>query len=278
VQEGHDRIIVVTSPVAGDGKSTVAANLAVFLARVGRKVLLVDANLRVPRQELLFLVEGVPGLADVLTGEDEVENAIRPTAVDGLDLIPSGRPTEDPAGLLNSHEFFDVLERLAEDYEHVILDSPSLRCGPDARTIAALCDVTLLVLRDQPSNRRLGAFARDALAGVGANVAGVILNGVPRPMLAGPALKPAAARPNGSHRPNEPIRPNAPKRPSALPRAERAAGRDAERARQGRSFSNPESDDAALSPLNADRAAEPAGGGGDHVAEDAAPVARRPSA
>ena len=181
VPEGWDKTVLVTSPAGGDGKSTVACHLAISLARIGRRVLLVDANLRSPRQADLFGLKEHAGLSDLLSNSDRADSLVTETRVEGLGLLPAGRPVADPTALLNSRRLTDVLNELAEDYDHVVIDSPSVRQGVDSRIVAASCDVTLLVLRDGVSNRRMGVIARQALSSVGANVVGVVMNGAAQP-------------------------------------------------------------------------------------------------
>lgn len=209
--DDNDRTILVTSSLAGDGKSTVAANLAVFLAQLGRRVLLVDADLRSVTHAPPLSVEAVGGgLTDVLDGNAAVENAIRASRVEGLEVFPCGGPRDNPDAIFNNPRFAELLDELADVYDHVLIDAPAMRSGPDARIMAAMCDVTLLVMRDQPSNRRTAAAARDALQMVGANVGGVILNGVPR----GPGSATSGNNSNGSN--NRPMRMTTVRRKAAL--------------------------------------------------------------
>jgi capsular exopolysaccharide synthesis family protein len=197
--DAADRTILVTSATHGDGKSTVTANLAVFLAQLGRRVLLIDGDLRSMAHPAPFNVEAVAGgLTDVLAGTGEVANAIRASRIEGLEVFPCGGPTPNPETVFNNPRFAELLDELAEVYDHVLIDAPAMRAGSDARVMAAICDVTLLVMRDQPSNRRTAAAARDALQMVGANVGGVILNGVPRGQAEG-SVPPSNG--HGSHRP-----------------------------------------------------------------------------
>ena len=95
-------------------------------------------------------------------------------------MLTAGRTAADPLVLLNRAELVEMLERVAEVYDHVIIDSPAVRGSDDARVVAGACDATLLVLRNTEANLRTGIHARDALAVVGANVVGVIVNTVPQ--------------------------------------------------------------------------------------------------
>jgi polysaccharide biosynthesis transport protein len=199
----RDRTILVTSAVAREGKSTVASRLAVSLAGCGRRVLLVDANLRRPTQQALFELGRGPGLADVLAGRATLDDAIRPTSAANLEVLTAGRTAADPLVLLNRAELVEMLEQVAEVYDHVIVDSPAVRGSDDARVIAAACDATLLVLRNTEANLRTGIHARDALAVVGANVVGIIVNTVPQ--AAAPSKADAADPTARRQRPASPL-------------------------------------------------------------------------
>ncbi|HET6248280.1 MAG TPA: polysaccharide biosynthesis tyrosine autokinase [Tepidisphaeraceae bacterium] len=175
------KTLLVTSPSAGDGKSTAASNLAAVMAQAGKKVLLVDADLRNPSLNYIFgLKEGRPGLSTLLGGQGTWEQAVQTSAVNGLDLLACGPKSKNPSELLNGPMFSELLEMAAEKYDHVIIDSPPVMGLADARIIAASCDLTLLVLRADKSTRKLATLARDGLNGVGAHVLGVIVNDVSR--------------------------------------------------------------------------------------------------
>ena len=199
----RDRTILVTSAVAREGKSTVASRLAVSLAGCGRRVLLVDANLAGRRSRHCSTSGRGPGLADVLAGRATLDDAIRPTSAANLEVLTAGRTAADPLVLLNRAELVEMLEQVAEVYDHVIVDSPAVRGSDDARVIAAACDATLLVLRNTEANLRTGIHARDALAVVGANVVGVIVNTVPQ--AAAPSKADAADPTARRQRPASPL-------------------------------------------------------------------------
>ena len=173
------KTLVITSPTAGDGKSTTAANLAIVTAQAGKKVLLIDADLRNPRLNTIFSLGDVrAGLSSLLTGHGTWDQAIQRSTVDGLDLLPCGARPRNPSEMLNSPMFSELLEMLAEKYDQIIIDSPPVMGLADARIIAASCDLTILVLRAGKSTRKLSTLAREGLAAVGAMVLGVIVNDV----------------------------------------------------------------------------------------------------
>lgn len=179
-KEERIRTICVTSPERGDGKTTCASNLAISMAQAGRKVLLVDADLRAPMQDLIFGINGRTGLATVLQGKEQVANAIRHTGIENLDLLPAGVAARNPAELLNSQKFIDLLEELGDKYDHVVIDTTPLLAVTDARIVAASADATLLVLRAGKSNRKLSELSVDGLLGVGAKLLGAVVNDLRR--------------------------------------------------------------------------------------------------
>jgi capsular exopolysaccharide synthesis family protein len=179
-KEGQAKTILVTSPERGDGKTTCASNLAISIAQASRRVLLVDADMRAPMQDLIFSMNGRVGLGNVLQGKDELPAAIRHTGIENLDLLPAGIAGRNPSELLNSQRFLDLLDSLAEKYDHVVIDSPPLLAVTDARIIAASADATVLVLRAGKSNRKLSELSIDGLVSVGAKLLGAVVNDVRR--------------------------------------------------------------------------------------------------
>jgi succinoglycan biosynthesis transport protein ExoP len=177
---GAAKTLLVTSPSPGDGKTTLASNLAVAMAQAGNRILLLDADFRKPMQHKIFnLTKGV-GLSSVLAGNMTLEEAIQETVVPNLSVLPCGPIPANPSEILNSQAFADVLDQLVDRYDHVLLDSPPVLPVTDARIIAASCDATILAVRAEKSTRKGAIHARDTLASVGARLLGVVVNDVPR--------------------------------------------------------------------------------------------------
>ena len=174
------KTLLITSPVAGDGKSTLVSNLAIALAQANRRVLVVDADLRAPVQHRLFGLDDHIGLAGVLDGSESLDEAIQRTSVERLDVLPAGPIPSNPAEMINAPSFNDYLNDLADRYDLVLIDSPPVTAVTDARIVAAHADASLLVVRLGASTRRQTEAARDALRGVGARLIGVAVNGVGR--------------------------------------------------------------------------------------------------
>lgn len=173
--------ILVTSPCRLEGKTTLVSNLSIAMAQAGQKTLIIDADLRKPIQHRVFSPnEPGLGLADLLTGTATLEEVIRHTEVDGMDVIAGGECVANPSELLGSHLFADVLDRLKGHYDRILIDSPPVGAVTDAQILATLCGQTLLILRAESSKRIPTEQARDALLTVGARLTGVVVNDVSR--------------------------------------------------------------------------------------------------
>jgi capsular exopolysaccharide synthesis family protein len=172
------KTLLVTSPNAGDGKTIFASNLAIAMSQAGQRVLIIDANFRKPMQDTVFEVGASNGLADLIAGNVRWDEAIRPTVVGGLDILPAGSEVSNPSEMLSSSAFSRTLKNLASRYERIIIDSPSVIPMTDARILGALSDVTVLILRAKKSTRAASHQARDCLSSVGAHLLGVVVSGV----------------------------------------------------------------------------------------------------
>jgi capsular exopolysaccharide synthesis family protein len=172
------KVVQVTSPNMSDGKSTLAANLAVAIAQSGRTVLLVDADLRRPRLHRIFGLSARKGLAQVIEGEVEVAEAVRPTVVPNLSVLPCGPRPSNPAELLTLPRFADLLEELRESYDFVLVDTPPLLAVSDPCIVAPRVDGVLLTIRISRNGRPAAERGRDLLAALRVQVFGVVVNGV----------------------------------------------------------------------------------------------------
>ena len=177
---GEIRKLLVTSPSAGDGKTTSASNLAIAMAQAGRRVALVDCDLRRPTLQQIFNIKPSGDLVGVIKGETSLAEARCSTGIERLDLIACKSIPANPSELLNTVRFASVMEELAATYDLLVLDSPPLGPVTDASILAVRCDATLLVLRADQSRRNAVAHARDRLRSVGALLCGVVINDVPR--------------------------------------------------------------------------------------------------
>jgi succinoglycan biosynthesis transport protein ExoP len=174
------RVLLVTSPAQGEGKTTVAANLALAFAATGRRTLLVDADLRVPILHDMFRLPNDRGLTSMLLDEALDLGAIaHDTEQPNLRVVTSGPQPPNPAELLGSQRMRTLISRLAQAADMVILDSPPLGSVTDAAVLSADVDGTIVVAYTRRTHRDALQQCREALQQVGARVLGVVLNGMP---------------------------------------------------------------------------------------------------
>jgi polysaccharide biosynthesis transport protein len=173
------KVIQVTSPNAADGKSTLSANLAVSVAQSGKRVILVDADFRKPRVHQIFGLEAVDaGLAQVIAGSVDLESVLVPCpSVPGLWLLPCGKRPANPAELLTSPRFVEVLQELRERFDIVLLDTPPILAVSDPSVVAPRVDGVILTVRVTKNGRPAAVRAKEVLTSLGANVLGVVVNG-----------------------------------------------------------------------------------------------------
>jgi succinoglycan biosynthesis transport protein ExoP len=170
------QVLLVTSPNAGDGKSTTAANLAVTMASAGKRVVLVDADLRKPTLHNVFRLENKVGLTSALLSGNGARSCIQSSSFDNLSVLTSGPLPPNPSELLSSPRMRDLVEALRREADAVILDSPPALVVTDATLLAALADGTVLVA--EAGRSRSGAL-RQAVDGLGRatdSLLGVVLN------------------------------------------------------------------------------------------------------
>ncbi|MGQ9681006.1 MAG: CpsD/CapB family tyrosine-protein kinase [Anaerolineae bacterium] len=172
------RTLMVTSPGAEEGKSTVLANLGVSLAQGEQRVLIIDADLRQPSQHILFGLSNDEGLTSMLINADAAARPpVRETTVPGLRVLTSGPLPPRPADLLGSKRMMDVLARLKEEADLLLFDSPPINAMADAAILATKVDGVLLVVRERRTRREAVMEARDRLNRVHAPLLGAVLNG-----------------------------------------------------------------------------------------------------
>jgi capsular exopolysaccharide synthesis family protein len=177
--EGH-QVVQVTSPSKGDGKSLLIANLAVSIAQSNKKVVLVDADCRRPRQHKIFGIKAPAGLASVIAGDVDLQTALQPSRIANLDLLPAGPVPPNPAELLTSPRFPELLDALRGRYDFVLVDTPPLLAVTDPCVVAARVDGLFLVIKLSRDARPKAERAREILGSLGVKVFGVIVNGVTR--------------------------------------------------------------------------------------------------
>jgi len=174
------RTLVVTSPGAEEGKSTVLANLAVVLAQGGKRVILADCDLRRPTQHTLFGLDNTAGLTTMMVDETaQSEPPLRKTSVDGLRVLPAGPSPPNPAELLGSRRMKEAMAALLEQADMLLFDAPPVLAVTDALVLAVQADGVLLVVKAGGTKREHVQQAKERLERVNARIVGSVLNNAP---------------------------------------------------------------------------------------------------
>lgn len=177
---GKDKkVIMMTSCLPNEGKSSVTMHLCKSLAENGKKVLLIDADLRksvlVGRYRLGKIILG---LSNYLSGQSELDKVICRTDIEGMDIIFAGKVTPNPAELLGGATFSDLIAEKRDEYDYVVIDTPPLGAVIDAAVIATNCDGAVLVIEDGRINRKLAQSVKVQLQKTECPILGVVLNKV----------------------------------------------------------------------------------------------------
>jgi len=173
------KVIMVTSALPQEGKTTTSINCAVVLAQKGVRVLLIDADLRRPSIHKTLGMGPRSGLSNVLTGSATLQQAITRTPIlPNLFILPAGTPPPNPAELLASPNMRDVLGELREQYDHIVIDTPPTLSVTDAVVLSQRADAIVLVIRSGQTTKQALRRSRDILMQVNAKVSGVLLNAV----------------------------------------------------------------------------------------------------
>lgn len=177
-EEDPIRTVLFSSPGPDEGKSTTALNFAVMLAQRGERVLLLDADLRRPALHRSLDLLREPGLTNLLVGDVEAREAIRPNVLPNLDVLPSGPFPPNPSELLSSGAMIRLLEEFEERYAHVIVDSPPVLAVTDSAILADHTDGVVLVLRSGETEQRAAERSVEQLRRLDVRIFGAVLNEV----------------------------------------------------------------------------------------------------
>ena len=177
------KVICVTSSLPGEGKSLISANLAASFAQYSENVLLIDCDMRKGRQSKLFNIPANDelGLSKLLINknwENDYKNYIKQTKIKGLSVIPTGIYPPNPSELLTSERFLNLLMKLREEYDRIILDCPPIEGLSDALVVSSISDTTVLVAKYKSTPMNLLEKSKKALDKIGSKISGVILNQV----------------------------------------------------------------------------------------------------
>lgn len=174
---GTDRKgLAIVSPGAGEGRSYLAANLAIVFSQLGERTLLIDADLRSPRQHQLFSLGRRSGLSDMLASRAGAEAVAGIAALPHLSVLPAGTPAPNPQELLGRQGFSRLLESLGEGFDVVIIDTPPAMACADAHTVAVRAGAALIVARQDASSMTQMAQCTSSLREFGVTLVGSVLN------------------------------------------------------------------------------------------------------
>ena len=171
------KLIAVTSPTPGDGKTSLAVNLAISIAKAGRRVLLIDGDLRKPDVHRVFNLPDSPGFAELIQGSHEPGAAIKKSEIDGLEILPAGTPLTRPSELLSRPEMARLLLALGDMYDHIILDTAPLLPVSDTHVLAGMVDAVIVSFNAEV-DRDTVSLTQDILRRSRANVIGTVMNQV----------------------------------------------------------------------------------------------------
>ena len=180
------KTILVTSTMPGEGKSWVSANLAITFAQTGKRVCIIDADMRKGRMANLFQTDLIPGLSNYLSGIDnkgkdeelDIIKHIKATEIDNLFLIPAGNVPPNPAELLGTETTVKMLDKLKEIFDVIILDGTPAMLVTDALILSRIADTTILVASHKSTKKDDLEKIKKAIENVGGKIAGVVLNKV----------------------------------------------------------------------------------------------------
>lgn len=170
------KVIVITTSEPGEGKSTTAGNLALCMAQGDKKVILVDCDLRRPSIHKKFKVSNLAGLSDVIIGKSDLSKVMH-RYNKNLVLLTSGKIPPNPSEMLSSKSMENFLEKLRENFDYVILDTPPVQAVTDSQILSTKADGTILVVRAERTKKESVNNAINLLKKVNANIIGTVLNG-----------------------------------------------------------------------------------------------------
>ncbi len=172
------KTVMVTSSQPGEGKTTTISNLAVTYAQEGKKVLLIDADLRKPSLHRVFSQINHQGLSSLLTGHSSIQESVQKTSIDNLWLLPSGPVPANPSELIDSSGMRELLHQIKDQYDVILVDTPSVLSVSDSVIVSALCDGVIMVAAAGKVKKDHLKKAKEQLDHVNARMLGIVLNRV----------------------------------------------------------------------------------------------------
>lgn len=170
------KIICITSSKKDEGKTTVLSNLGVSFAKIDKKVLLIDADLRNPSISKMFDTSNTQGIMDILLGKRNIQDCVKKTKQENLYILTGGTIPPNPAEVLSSKKMSEFIESIKDEYDYIFIDSPPVGVVSDASIISAYSDGVIFVVGANEVDSNLSKIAKERLDSVKANIVGVILN------------------------------------------------------------------------------------------------------
>ncbi|MDY0199923.1 MAG: polysaccharide biosynthesis tyrosine autokinase [Bacteroidales bacterium] len=181
LSKADNKVILVSSTISGEGKSFVASNLAVSLAMLGKRTVLLGLDLRKPKIHTLFGIDNSRGLSTFFIGRDKWEDILEATIVPNLSVMPSGPIPPNPAELVAGTKFDELIAALKQNFDFIVIDSPPVAVVTDAVLISRLCDTTLFVLRHRYTSRNVLELVEDLSKAKTINNMALLLNDFKKP-------------------------------------------------------------------------------------------------
>lgn len=172
------QLLLVTSPGVGEGKTLISLNMSIAMAHSGQRTVIVDSDMRRPRVHKALNMENTAGLSNLIMGTSTVDEVVRPTGVENLEVISCGDIPPNPLELLHQDKFQDVVAELRRKYDRVIFDSPPLAAVSDGLVLSHSVDAVLLILKFGQTRRELLKRSIDQMEALGAPFMGCVLNDI----------------------------------------------------------------------------------------------------
>ena len=170
-------VIVVTSAVPGEGKSFVSSNLAIATAKLGRRVLIIDGDMRRPRQHKIWGLDNITGLSNILVNQAEIQNTVI-QKLRNLDIMTAGTIPPNPIALLDSQRIVSLIQQARDNYDFIIIDTPASILAPDAQVLGKLADGILFVVRPGIVDSTTASNTKRILEQSGQHVLGMVVNDI----------------------------------------------------------------------------------------------------
>ncbi|MFC5773345.1 CpsD/CapB family tyrosine-protein kinase [Ectobacillus antri] len=172
----EEKTIIITSPSYGEGKTTVAANIAVSMAQQGENVLLIDADLRKPELHIIFAADNSTGLTSILAGKAKYEATLQETEIAGLHILTAGPYVHNPAEHLSMPTMKQLIDMVRKQYDFILFDTPPILEVTDTNVLANQCDGVVLVIKSNHTDAEAAKEAQRILGFANSKLLGAVLN------------------------------------------------------------------------------------------------------